>query len=378
MRWLVFLFLCLGWANLGLAAQQQEASQAQLKKLQQDIKQLQGWLNTAKGEHSQLETQLQKIEQEISQLVTRIAGIVSEAQELEVRLKNLNQQKAKLQTQLNQQSDYLKQQIRSAYSVGRQEYLKVLLNQQQPDKLARLLRYYDYINKQRTQQIEKYLGTAKQLEIVQGEIISRSRTLEGVRKSLQDRRQELLAEQHNRQKLIAQLSQEIKGKGNELTKLQADQKRLEELLAAVNEAIEKLPPPKDAQPFGQMRGRLPWPLRGRILTAFGSKQFNKVTSQGLVIQASEGAQVKAVHGGRVVFADWLRGFGFMLILDHGDGYMSLYGHNQTLLKQTGDWVQGGETLALAGSSGGQNRSGLYFAIRQQGKPQDPIGWVAKR
>lgn len=376
MRWLAFLILSLGLIEQVLANQQ--VSQQQLDKLQTDIKQLQVWLNSAKGEHLQLETELQKTEQEIGQLVTRIAGIVSEAQELEKRLDALTKERGLLQQQLDQHSDYLRQQIRSAYSVGRQEYLKVLLNQQQPDKLARLLRYYDYINKQRTQQIEKYLATAQQLELVQEEILSRTRTLEGVRHSLQERRKELLAERKTRTALVAKLGQEIKGKGQELSKLQADEKRLENLLTAVNEAIVKLPSPKDSQPFGQMRGKLPWPLRGRILTAYGSKQFNKVTSQGLVIHAVEGAAVKSVHGGRVVFADWLRGFGFMLILDHGDGFMSLYGHNQVLLKETGDWVQGGETLALAGSTGGQNQNGLYFAIRSKGKPLDPISWVARR
>ena len=357
----------------------EEVSERQLQELRKDINKLQGWLTQAQGEHSSLETSLRKTEIQIGQLVTNIADNSSEAASLETKLGRLRNEQRVLQTQLDQQASYLRQQIRSAYAMGRQEYLKVLLNQQEPDRVARLLRYYDYINKKRTDQIEEYLGTARQLSSVQSEIITRGKTLEQVRRSLQEKRGELLAEQKKRQQVVQQLSKDIVGRGDELKQLQADQKRLEQLLAAVTDAIVKLPPPKDASPFPQMRGKLPWPIKGRVLSAFGSKQYNnRITSHGLLIQANEGEAIRSVHGGRVVFADWLRSFGFILILDHGDGYMSLYGHNQTLRKETGDWVHGGEVIATAGSSGGQQSNGLYFEIRSGGQPLDPIGWIARR
>ncbi|WP_027848354.1 murein hydrolase activator EnvC family protein [Marinospirillum minutulum] len=369
-------------ANLALAANpsaQEEVSEQQLKALRKDISKLQGWLTEARGEHSQLENRLRETEVQIGQLVSRIAENSNEAAELEQRLMRLRSEQRSLQTQLDQQAGYLRQQIRSAYAMGRQEYLKVLLNQQEPDRVARLLRYYDYINKKRTEQIEEYLGTARQLSVVQSEIITRGKTLEQVRRSLQNRRSELLAEQKKRQAVVKQLSQEIAGRGDELKKLLADQKRLEQLLEAVTEAIIKLPPPRDASPFPQMRGKLPWPIKGRVLSAYGSKQYNnRLTSHGMLIQAREGDAVRSIHGGRVVFADWLRGFGFMLIIDHGEGYMSLYGYNQTLNKQPGDWVHGGEVIATAGSTGGQQNNGLYFEIRSDGQPLDPISWIAGR
>lgn len=358
---------------------QEEVSERQLKELRKDINKLQGWLTEARGEHSSLENRLRETEVQIGQLITRIADNSREASELEQRLTRLRSEQRSLQNQLDQQAGYLRQQIRSAYAMGRQEYLKVLLNQQEPDRVARLLRYYDYINKKRTEQIEQYLGTARQLNVVQSEIITRGKTLEQVRRSLQDRRSELLVEQKNRQQVVKQLSQEIAGRGDELKKLQTDQKRLEQLLEAVTEAIVRLPPPRDASPFPQMRGKLPWPIKGRVLSSYGSKQYNnRLTSHGMLIQAREGDEVRSIHGGRVVFADWLRGFGFMLIIDHGDGYMSLYGYNQTLRKQPGDWVHGGEIVATAGSTGGQQNNGLYFEIRSGGKPLDPIGWIARR
>lgn len=379
--WLLIsvLFVSLLVNNQVIAAGQEEVSEQQLQALRRDINNLQSWLTEARGEHSSLENNLRSTEVQISQLVTRIANNSKEATGLEQRLTSLRNEQRSLQTQLDQQAGYLRQQIRSAYAMGRQEYLKVLLNQQEPDRVARLLRYYDYINKKRTDQIEQYLTTARQLDLVQSEIITRGKNLEQVRRSLQERRSELLAEQKKRQQVVKQLSQDIAGRGDELKKLQSDQKHLEQLLIAVTEAIVRLPPPKDASPFPQMRGKLPWPIKGKVLSAYGSKLFNnRITSHGLLIQASEGEEVRSVHGGRVVFADWLRGFGFMLIIDHGDGYMSLYGYNQTLRKEPGDWVHGGEIVATAGSSGGQQNNGLYFEIRSGGKPLDPIGWIARR
>jgi len=368
---------CLLVASTALA--NEEVSESQLRELREDIAQLQSWLTEARGEQSDLQDQLRKTETQIGQLVTHIEKNTREAQELEQRMRRLRNEQDDLQQQLDQQAGFLRQQIRAAYSMGRQEYLKVLLNQQEPDRVARLLRYYDYINKERTQRIEEYLAIARQLDQVQSEIITRGQALEQVRRSLQERRRELLAEQSQRQILVAELSREIADGDDELTKLQADQKRLEELLEAVTEAIVKLPPPRDARPFPDMRGNLPWPLQGRVLSAFGSRQQNtRLISRGLTIQANSGDEVKAIHGGRLVFADWMRGFGFLVIIDHGDGYMSLYGHNQTLRRQTGDWVNAGDVIATAGSTGGQQRTALYFEIRRQGEPLDPITWVARR
>ncbi|SFX39365.1 murein hydrolase activator EnvC family protein [Marinospirillum alkaliphilum] len=366
-------------ATAPLQANREEASEQQLQQLRQDINRLQGWLTQARGEQSQLQDRLKQTESQIGQLVTRIEANTREAAELEQRLTRLRVEQRELQTQLDQQAGYLRQQIRSAYAMGRQEYLKVLLNQQEPDRVARLLRYYDYINRERTRKMEAYLAVARQLDTVQSEIITRGQTLDQVRRSLQQRRTELLAEQRQRQQLVQELSREIAGRDDELQKLLADQKRLEQLLEAVTEAIVRLPPPRDARPFQQMRGNLPWPIQGRVLSAFGSRQHNnRLVSRGMLIQASEGAPVQAIHGGRVVFADWLRGFGFMIIIDHGDGFMSLYGHNQTLRKQPGDWVNGGEVIATAGATGGQQQTGLYFEIRRQGQPVDPVSWIARR
>ena len=360
-------------------ANEEEVSERQLQQLRQDIAQLQSWLTEARDEQSSLQNQLRRTETQIGQLVSQIEANTREAQQLEARMRRLREEQRDLQSQLDQQAGFLRQQIRAAYSMGRQEYLKVLLNQQEPDRVARLLRYYDYINRERTRRIEDYLAIARQLEQVQAEIITRGQALEQVRLALQDRRRELLAEQRQRERVIAELSSRISGRDDELQGLLADQKRLEQLLEAVTEAIVRLPAPRDARPFQDMRGSLPWPLQGRVLSAFGSRQHNnRLVSRGLMIQANTGDEIQAIHGGRIVFADWMRGFGFLVIIDHGDSYMSLYGHNQNLHRQTGDWVNAGDVIATAGSTGGQQRTALYFEIRHRGQPIDPISWIARR
>ena len=362
-----------------MAAAEEAVSEAQLRQLQADIRALQSWLNEARDEQSSLQNQLRQTETQIAQLVSQIEVNTREAAQLETRLTQLRQEQVALQTQLNQQAGYLRQQIRAAYAMGRQEYLKVLLNQQQPDRVARLLRYYDYINRQRTQRIEDYLALGRQLDRVEASLITEGQALNDTRRHLQSQRNQLVDEQRQRQTLVASLSQEISGADDQLAQMQADQARLQELLDAVARAIVDLPPPRDARPFEQMRGNLPWPVQGRVLTAFGSQQQdNRMISRGLTIQAREGDEVKAIHGGRVVFADWLRGFGFMIIIDHDQGFMSVYGHNQALRRHPGDWVNAGDVIATAGASGGQQRSALYFEIRRQGQPVDPIGWIARR
>lgn len=371
------LLLCLLGAG-AVQANDEEVSEEQLRQLRASITELQGWLNQARGEHSQLEQRLRQTETQIAELVGRIEANTREATQLERRLQTLRREQGELQEQLDQQSGFLRQQIRAAYAMGRQEYLKVMLNQQQPDRVARLLRYYDYINRERTERIESYLALGRQLDQVEQQILTENLALNEVRRSLQNRRNELVAEQQQRQRLVAELSREIAGADQQLSGMLEDQRRLEELLEAVTEAIINLPPPRDAQPFERMRGSLPWPVQGRILAAFGSRQGQGPVSRGVVLQASEGAEVKAIHGGRVVFADWMRGYGFMLILDHQDGFLSIYGHNQRLQRQMGDWVNAGDVIATAGASGGQSRSALYFEIRRQGQPVDPVGWMARR
>ncbi|SEI51990.1 Septal ring factor EnvC, activator of murein hydrolases AmiA and AmiB [Allopseudospirillum japonicum] len=360
-----------------------QVSPEQLKALQQEINSLQGWLKTAEGQRSEHQEILAEAERDIGILLKQIQDHQDQQNQLNGQLDELQSRQTLLQRQRDQQALLLRRQIRAAYAMGRQEYLKVLLNQEAPDQLARVLRYYDYLNRERATRIESYLASARELRQVESEIIEKSQHLNAVTQSLRDQSAQLAQEQEKRQQALAALEQNIQNKGSELDKLLSDQVRLEKLLAAVEQAAQKIQPQPDNRPFRKMRGQLPWPLdtdQGvKVLQAFGSEQYNgKLRSRGLLLEANLGQAVRAVHSGRVVFSDWLRGFGLMVILDHGTGYMSLYGHNQTLLRDTGAWVHAGEVIATAGHTGGQKRTALYFEIRYKGRPTDPVSWVAKR
>jgi septal ring factor EnvC (AmiA/AmiB activator) len=180
--------------------------------------------------------------------------------------------------------------------------------------------------------------------------------------------------------LLAALEREIGAKDRRLKALVEDEARLQRVLATLRRALADLPRGFDAEkPFPTQRGHLPWPASGSVKAAFGARRgVGELKWNGILIAAPEGRAVHAVHRGRVAFADWLRGFGLLMIVDHGDGYMSLYGHNQHLLKEVGEWVEAGEAVASVGASGGRAESGLYFEIRHDGRPVDPVRWLARR
>jgi Membrane-bound metallopeptidase len=322
-------------------------------------------------------------------------------------------------------------QARSAYqNNGREEYLKLLLNQQNPEKFARTLSYYDYLSKARLEQLKAFNETLRQLASVEQNISREQEQLLAQRADLDTRRQALDAERGKRQQVLAKLNSDVKDGDQKLQARQQDQADLAKVLKTIEETLarqareaeearkkallaqqeaekrrqqealaaradkekEDAEPPKKARTtlgplvssdgasyggaFSAARGKLPWPVNGRLLARFGDARGNDARAKwdGVMISASPGTQVRAVHGGRVVFADWLRGAGLLVILDHGNGYLSLYGHNQSLLKSAGDIVKAGEAISTVGDSGGQDSAGLYFAIRQQGRPTDPSQW----
>lgn len=357
----------------------EDVSQADIDKLKSDIKTLQGWLENAEGKRSNLEEGLKNSELQISKLAKKIKDSAVLASELQNKVKNLRTQETQLLKKRQKEAIYLSKQIKAAYSMGRQEYLKVLLNQQNPDRVSRLVKYYDYINKERTKNIDRYLQTARELSQVKRDILTKNKKVLQTHEELLNQQKLLNQEQQKRRILVEQISKDIKGKGAELDKLKKDQIRLEALLAAVAKTITQIPPPIDSMPFLDMRGKLRLPVKGKILTGFGGSLFaGKLRSHGIFLAVKEGESVKAIHGGRVVFSEWMRGFGMTIILDHGDDYMSVYAHNQSLFNNLGEWVKGGQVIAQAGNSGGLEQPSLYFEIRKNGQPINPLKWIAKR
>ncbi|WP_279506264.1 murein hydrolase activator EnvC [Aeromonas veronii] len=429
------LFFCLlfGASKSALAANQQ------LGTMQSQIKEQQKTIKLSKQELAKLNTQLKADEQAISAAAAKLNQTRQQLKQNQQKLATLQKDKLALEVQAKHQKQLLAKQAESAFQAGNHDYLKLLLNQQDPAKLSRSLDYYDYLNKARIEAIDALRATRDKLAKNQQATKETETRLQTLLAEQQEHHQTLLASQQSRAKVRNQLQQSVQDDEQKLTKLVKAEKalkaRLEELrrkreeqerreraererlakLKAEQERQRKLAEQrraeqqrlaaqqnktvKPAEPAEEVasskpergsgissaghysglktNGSLRWPVQGPILISYGSPRTAQLKWKGTLIGASEGTQVKAVAPGQVVYADWLDGFGMLLVIDHGKGYMSLYGHNQSLLRQVGQNVEQGEPVALVGDSGGQDRPGLYFEIRYQGEAINPTKWLAK-
>ncbi|WP_105102389.1 murein hydrolase activator EnvC family protein [Microbulbifer pacificus] len=351
-----------------------EAQQARLAEIKQRIATLQQELNQVKSERDQLLKDLEANEKDISELLQRIDKIKADMKSRGDKLQELKQEERQLEDSRRSMQRRVEQEVAAAYRLGRQEQIKLLLNQQDPQHIARQLRYHDYFLKQRSRVIDDYVSTLDQLSTVSSGIQREQDTLARERSQLEEKHRALASAQKNRQRTLDKLAAQLASKSGELDQLHNDRSRLQRLVDEVGRAISSLINPSDQTPFAKQRGRMQWPTSGRRANAYGQRRANGITWTGVTLRASEGAPVNAIHRGRVVFSDYLRGHGMLIILDHGDGYMSLYGHNQSLTRAIGEWVERGDTIARVGNTGGMSEPGLYFEIRRHGKPQDPTAW----
>jgi murein hydrolase activator len=312
--------------------------------------------------------------------------VAATSRQLRVLDQNLAGQQAKLDqlilerngldAKLKVQRDALAALLRSAYAMGRGEELKLLLAQDRIDTVGRMLVYYRYFEHARVGEIEGLLKDLDALALVQSAIERETAELEGARNARTAEAQQLDADRVERTRVLATLDAALKDQQARLTALGKDEKGLLDLLEKLRDIFADIPKQiAGAEPFAQLRGRLGWPIHGKVVTGFGASSEGEHESRGVLIGAISGSEVHAVSHGRVVFADWLRGFGLLIIVDHGDGYLSLYGYNESLLKDVGDWVNVNEVIATSGASGGRKAAGLYFELRYQGKPIDPKGWL---
>lgn len=387
-------------------ADQRVQTREQIAATQKAISDMQRALAATQQQHSAETRKLKALEGEIGTLSQQIRELSGELTEGEQELKRLAVEKRTHEQAKQRQQALLASQARAAYQSGRQEYLKLLLNQEHPEKLSRTLTYYDYLNQARLEQLSVFNETLRQLANIEAQIEGTQARLLVRKGTLELSRAELKETLNARQKLLASLnqqsqSQQAKLRASEQKKAELDQvlKSIEQTLARQAaeaqaraerqraEAARAQQAQQHAGPtvatgsaqrgsFVQAKGKLPWPANGQIVARYGSPRGDdpRSTWDGVMIAAAEGSPVKAVHAGRVVFADWLRGAGQLIIVEHGNGYLSLYGHNQSLLKKAGDSVNAGDTLATVGTSGGQSSAALYFAIRQQGRASDPMQW----
>lgn len=370
---LSFMLCCV----LGQYTQAQAADdyEEKLQQLQATIKQLKTEIDSVKGSRDQLQDQLQNSEVDISKLLKKIERIKEELASQKKQLSRLNLERAQLQRQKTQQQKHIAEHLNGAYRIGQQGNLKLLLNQQEPEQLSRQLTYYNYLIDARREKLHEYRQTLNELDAIEPKISAKTEAIQAQKSSLESEHTQLSSRQAERQRTLKSINQTLASKDAQLQEKAADQKRLQKLLDDVSQALANIKLPSSGVAFKKRKGKLKWPASGRIRHRFGSTRADgKLKWQGVFIRANDGRPVRAVHHGRVVFSDYLKGHGMLIIVDHGEGYMSLYAHNQTLLKETGDWVDSNDTIARVGNTGGLEEAGVYFEIRYKGNPTNPARW----
>jgi septal ring factor EnvC (AmiA/AmiB activator) len=367
--------LALSQANPVLANVDPVATKKELTKIQSRINDLQKEIKHTQSRRSATEKALQKAEQAISDTRRKLNQANRDLASSEAKLRELRQHQQELNQARDAQKSALRQDINAAYRTGRQEYVKLLLNQERPDEMARLMKYYDYFHQARMQRIKTFNETLANIRDNEISINEEMAQLANLKDSLAQEQAHLEEAKRERKLALAKLESSLKDGTSRVATLKSNQNELEEILHRVQATLNDLPSNVGKQPFGKLQGKLAWPTKGSISKRFGNRrESGALRWNGVLISTKEGSQVKSVHHGRVVFSDWMRGFGMLTIVDHGDGYLTLYGHNETLLKSPGDWVNAGDVIAYSGRSGGQQSASLYFEIRKNGKPQNPARW----
>jgi septal ring factor EnvC (AmiA/AmiB activator) len=382
----LLLCLCLMTGISSAYALQQD----ELNNLRKHISVLQKELEKTTESQSEAADELRESERAISNSKRKLAELALQHRTADHNLEKLKQQAQQLARDMQSQQAMLSKLLYQQYLGGKQEYFKLLLNNHDPDQAAREMRYYEYIARGRSIWLNTLRVNLAQLNEVVQQTQQKSGEIAALQKEENAQQKILEKDKLARQHVISQFAQQLKQQRNEIGRLHRDENRLSQLVAKLSKILtrqknkgvfnnDKLPDNRfDGKPFGQLKGKLTLPVMGEVVNKFGSaRPDSTVLWRGLLLRAASGQPVKAVAAGRVVFADWLRGFGNLLIIDHDQGYMSLYGNNETLYKQVGDILRGGDTVAAVGNSGGNENSGVYFELRHRGEPLDPIKWIAR-
>jgi septal ring factor EnvC (AmiA/AmiB activator) len=352
------------------------ARQKQLKSLLQNIEQLKQAIDVKEDSKSRFIKQLKDIERGIGQVNQKIGKIGVQVQARKKELAALRKNRLEHQRKLSRENEYLAEQVYAAFTLGQQEKIKLLFSQQQPQALQRNLVYYQYFSTARVDLIKTVQTSIDEIIRSEQKIQKIQLGLKQDQQALAEQKQQLDRDLGKRKTIVASLDSQLRKQGGSLSRLQDEAKQLQDLINSIQDLFDEAPDTDvSRQPFAGLKGKLAWPLDGRVRRLFGrQKPASDLRWQGVVIEAKSGTPVMAVSHGRVAFADWLRGMGNLIIIDHGNSYLSLYGHNESLFKNAGEWVEAGEIIASIGSSGGQKKAGLYFEIRKRGKPQNPTGW----
>lgn len=355
-----------------------ELTERELAEVRERIERLREDIEKETRRRDRLGAELGRIEAEMGAARRRLAGLGRERAAADRRLAEIAAEERAAAATLEREREQLAAQLRAAYASGRQERIKLVLNQRDPATLGRMLVYYRYLNAVRGRNIETVTGELARLAALEREARETRERLAALEAEAAREHAALAAARDERAAVLAAIETDLARRGDEVAKLERQQRQLVELLAELSSILADYPITAEA-PFSSYRGKLTWPVAGRVLNRFGEPRGGGgLKWNGVLVGAPQGREVRAVYHGRVAYADWLPGLGLLVVVDHGEGYMSLYGHNDSLLKSAGDWVAPGDVVATVGESGGRAEPALYFEIRRGTKPVDPQRWMGKR
>ncbi len=350
----------------------------ELAEVRTRISDLKKSMDAAAEERDRVTGELQELEIEIAEQRARLREIERDQKYTVARKQQLDGELADRQSHLDAESGALAAQVRAAYMSGSQEKIRLLLNQRDPATLGRLMAYYRYLNDYRAGNIQAVVEEIRKLDELRAQIAAEAARILQLARTHYDELGRLNASQESRKALLASLRRRMADEGREVERLAAQEKDLQRLINELTSILSDYPIASE-QPFSEHRGRLTWPVAGTLLHDFGQPRAGGgIKWNGVVLAAPRGREVRAVYHGRVAFADWLAGMGLLVIVDHGEGYMTLYGYNETIQANAGDWVAPGDVIATVGDSGGRPQSGLYFELRRGTRPENPRRWITKR
>jgi len=369
----IIVIVCLLLSQITFAADNSAQANKKLQKVNQQISRAKKNLSGQRNQKKSLNNQLKKLEISIGHIAKKLDKSQHQLAKKNKKLKTLQAKENADTTKMKKQQQQLEQQIRIAYVLSRQSPLKIILNQQSPSNVSRLLAYNNYLNQARAHYIGTIHQTLTDLKQTKTAIIQQTSKIKALRQQQLSEKKLLKNSLKKRKRVIVALNQKISSQTTQLKQLTDNKKTLTTII----NQLAKQKALASSHSFKNQRGKLPWPTKGKIVSRFGTKiDGNRMRSTGVTIRAPIGQDVYAIAPGRVVFADWLKGYGLLMIVAHGDGYMTLYAHNYSLYKAKGDTVKTGDLIARVGKSGGLSKSGLYFEIRQAGRPLNPAKWCS--
>ena len=355
-----------------------DKTQAQLQELKERIERVSREVGKDAIERDRLARNLRSAELAVAAAQSELESLrAQEASHVEQRAA-LAAERARVSAALAQERASLAAQLLVAYQIGRHEPVQLLLNQHDPAEVTRLFTWYGYFGRARAAQISGIAAQVSRIDALDADLATQEQALAQLRSDKQERLTQLESGRAQRQTALANLQVEARSRAASLARLKAQQADLERLLRELARAVPPSAPPDNNSSFGRLRGRLEWPVAGRVIASFGEARASGVDWDGVVVATQRSAPVRAVAAGRVIYADWLPGLGLLAIVDHGAGYLSLYGYNDQLRRSAGESVAAGDVIAAAGDTGGRPAPQLYFEIRRGGKPIDPRPWFRQR